>query len=62
MEKLSIMPSPHINHPDSTKGIMADVLIALLPASVAGCILFGWKVLLVIAVAVVTAVDAEFVC
>ena len=62
MENLSIMPSPHINHPDSTKGIMADVLIALLPASVAGCILFGWKVLLVIAVAVVTAVAAEFVC
>ena len=62
MERLSVVSSPHINHADSTRGIMADVLIALLPASVAGCILFGWRVLLVIAVAVVSAVLAEFVC
>ena len=39
---------------------MRDVIIALLPAAVAGCILFGWKALLMIAVCVATTVLSEF--
>lgn len=62
MEKLSVSHSPHIQHEDSSKGIMIDVIIALLPATVAGCILFGWYAALVVLTSVVTAVLAEFVC
>lgn len=62
MEKLSVSHSPHIQHEDSSKGIMIDVIIALLPAAIAGCILFGWYAALVILTCVVTAVLAEFVC
>ena len=39
---------------------MRDVIIALLPAAVAGCVLFGWKALLMIAVCVATTVLSEF--
>ena len=39
---------------------MRDVIIALLPAAVAGCILFGLKALLMIAVCVATTVLSEF--
>ena len=62
MEKLSGSHSPHIQHEDSSRGIMIDVIIALLPATVGGCILFGWKAALVVLTCVVTAVVAEFVC
>ena len=62
MEKLSVSHSPHIQHEDSSKGIMLDVIIALLPLAVAGCILFGWYAALVLATCIVTAVLAEFVC
>ena len=39
---LNVNSSPHIKHPDTTSGIMLDVIIALLPACVFGCILFSW--------------------
>lgn len=60
MEKLIVSTSPHIQSKTSTQGIMRDVIIALLPAAVAGCILFGWKALLMIAVCVATTVLSEF--
>ena len=41
---------------------MFDVIVALLPATVAGCILFGWYAALVVATCVITAVLAEYVC
>ena len=40
---------------------MRDVLIALIPASVAGVVLFGWKALGIILTCVASAVLAEFV-
>ena len=40
--------------------IMRDVLIALAPASVAGCIIFGWRALLVLAVTLASSVLFEF--
>lgn len=52
--------SPHIRHEDSTRGIMADVIIALCPAAIYGCVLFGIKAVLVVLVTVATAVLAEF--
>ena len=62
MEKLIVSQSPHIQHEDSSKGIMLDVIIALLPITVAGCLIFGWMSALVVLTCVVTAVVAEYVC
>ena len=61
MEKLIVTTSPHIQSKDSTQSIMRDVIIALLPAAVAGTVLFGWKALITILVCVGTAVLSEFV-
>lgn len=60
MEKLIISSSPHIHTKRTTQGIMRDVLIALLPATVAGVVLFGIKALITILVCVATSVISEF--
>ena len=52
--------APHIKSGNSTKKIMIDVLIALLPPTVAGIIYFGLKAFAVIAVSVICAVLSEF--
>lgn len=57
---LNVTSSPHLKHPDSTAGIMLDVIIALLPTSVFGCILFGWRAAAVLITCVATAVLSEF--
>ena len=57
---LTAASSPHILHPDTTRGIMSDVVIALAPAAVYGCILFGWQAAAVLAVCIITAVASEF--
>ncbi|MBR6708714.1 MAG: RnfABCDGE type electron transport complex subunit D [Clostridia bacterium] len=56
---LTVSPSPHIKHPDTTRTLMLDVVLALLPAAVWGVYSFGLRVLLVIAACVVSAVLAE---
>lgn len=58
-DMLKVSSSPHIRHVDTTKGIMADVIIALLPAAIFGCILFGIKAILLLITTTVTAVAAE---
>ncbi len=58
---LKVTSSPHIRHEDSTRGIMLDVILALCPAAVYGCILFGLKALLVLITTIATAVAAEAV-
>lgn len=62
MEKLSVSHSPHIAHEDTSRGIMLDVIIALIPLVVAGCYTFGWHSAAVVAVSVITAVLSEFIC
>lgn len=57
--KLHLSLSPHISSNNSTQRIMLDVIIALVPVSVASVILFGIPALLVIAVCVVSAVAGE---
>lgn len=57
LKKLSV--SPHIHSGRSTSRIMLDVLIALLPATVAGVVIFGWRALLPIAVCVACCVGFE---
>ncbi len=56
---LKVNSSPHIRHEDSTRGIMLDVIFALLPAAVFGCLLFGINALLIILTTVAVAVGAE---
>jgi len=53
--------SPHVSSNVTTKRIMLDVVIALLPCFIAGIIFFGLKTLLVVALAVITSVGAEVV-
>ncbi|MBR2320300.1 MAG: RnfABCDGE type electron transport complex subunit D [Clostridia bacterium] len=57
MSKLSM--SPHIHSGMSTGGIMLDVIIALLPATIAGVYIFGLRSLAVIGVCVASCVAYE---
>ncbi|MBO5755056.1 MAG: RnfABCDGE type electron transport complex subunit D [Clostridia bacterium] len=61
MKKLVISSSPHIHSGASTRRVMLDVLIALLPASVAAVWLFGLRALLILVTTTATAVLAELV-
>ena len=54
-----VMISPHIHSGRSTSSIMRDVLISLLPATVAGVVIFGIRAILPIAVCVVCCVLFE---
>ena len=60
MENLIVSSSPHIHSHATTGKIMRDVVIALLPATVASIVFFGFKAALMIAVCVASAVLAEF--
>ena len=57
--KFHISVYPHIRSKISTKGIMLDVILALLPTTIAGVIIFGLRSLAVIGVCVATAVLSE---
>ena len=59
MSKLVFSSSPHLKAPKTTKSIMLDVSIALLPATIVGIIFFGFNALLVMAISVVSAIVAE---
>lgn len=59
MEKLHISVSPHIRSAITTQKIMLDVVIALLPAAIAGCIIFGLSALWVILACVISSVAFE---
>lgn len=61
MERVLVSDSPHIRKKQTTKGIMLDVLIALIPTTVMGCVFFGWKAVLVLLIAIVSAVATEVV-
>ena len=59
MNQLKLSVSPHIHSGRSTRRIMLDVLISLLPATVAGTVIFGLRSLLVVAVTVAACVVIE---
>lgn len=58
--RLLVSPSPHIHANISTKGIMRDVVIALLPAVIVSVIFYGWQELLVLGVSVASCLLIEF--
>lgn len=59
MSTLHTSVAPHIHSGTSTRRIMLDVTLALLPATIAGIVIFGWKALLIVLVCVASAVAAE---
>ncbi len=61
MNKLIVSSSPHIRSSATTQRIMLDVIIALLPATVAGVIIFGLRSLLVVGACVLSAVLSELI-
>ena len=56
-----VSTSPHINSGRSTRRIMLDVIIALVPALVAGCLIFGLRALAVTLACVASAVLTEII-
>ncbi len=58
--KLIVAPAPHVQSTQSTAQIMRDVVIALMPALVVSTVVFGWQVLAVTALSVVSCVLFEF--
>ena len=61
MSETVISASPHIRSRVTTKRIMIDVAIALLPCCVASIVFFGWYSLAIIAISVATASLTEIV-
>lgn len=63
MEKpLMITSSPHLHCGETTRTVMLDVLIAMIPAVVMSVWLFGWRSLAVELVCVASCIAAEYLC
>lgn len=56
-----VSDTPHLRKRRTTKHIMLDVIIALVPAIIAGIVFFGWKAAVVVAISTASAVATEFV-
>ena len=57
---LTVSPSPHIRTEDTTRSIMIDVCIALMPALIWAIFVFGFRALTLTLISVVFAVLSEF--
>ena len=60
MDKLIVSPSPHLHTKTSTKSLMRDVVIALIPAVIVSVLFYGWSELLVLGVSVASCVLLEY--
>lgn len=60
MNKLLVSPSPHIGSSMTTSKIMLNVVIALIPACIAGILVFGLPSLIILALSTGSCVLAEF--
>ena len=60
MEKLLVSPSPHLHTKTSTKSLMRDVVIAMMPAVIVSVLFYGWSELLVLGVSVASCVLLEY--
>ncbi len=58
-DKLTISCSPHLRSPMDTPWVMKQVLVGLLPATIAAIVLFKMKAAFVIAICVLTAIATE---
>lgn len=59
--KLHITSSPHFHSGITTSRIMLDVIISLIPALIAGTIIFGMKALLVVLICIAACLASEYV-
>ena len=59
MDKLIVSPSPHLHTKTSTKSLMRDVVIALLPAVVVSVLFYGWSAMLVLSTSVASCLLVE---
>ena len=58
---LHLSPAPHVHSNQSTRVLMRNVLVALIPCVVAGICLFGYSTALLMLASVLTAVVAEYI-
>lgn len=58
--KFIVAPSPHIHSEQSTQSLMRDVLVALIPALAVSTMVYGWDVLKVTAISVVSCLIIEY--
>lgn len=61
MKRYVVSSSPHVRSAPTTRSIMLDVIIALLPAVIASIVIFGAKAIGVVCVCVAFSVLSEFV-
>ena len=61
MSNFAVTSSPHLRDKATSQRIMQEVCLALVPAGIAGIILYGFNAALLIAICVVTCVLSEFV-
>ena len=59
MDKLIVSPSPHLHTKTSTKSLMRDVVIALLPAVIVSVLFYGWSAMLVLATSIASCLLVE---
>ena len=58
---LNVSSNPHVRDAMTTQKIMLNVIIALLPATIFGCINFGWYALVLVLVTTAAAVLTEYI-
>ena len=61
MDKLLISNTPHVRSKTTTKSIMLDVVIALIPASIMGIVYFGIRAAVIIALSIISCAGSEIV-
>lgn len=61
MKRIIVSSSPHLKTKNETPRVMLDVIISLLPAAIAGVLIFGINALLVIVTCVLSSIVSEFV-
>ena len=58
--RLTVTASPHIQDRSSTRGLMGNVVVALLPCVAASALIFGWRALLVVGITTAASVGFEY--
>jgi len=62
LKNLTVSPSPHISGRFTTRRVMLDVVVALVPAGIAAGYFFRYNAAILIAACVITAVVTERIC
>ena len=62
LSKITVSPAPHISQPHSTRSVMLDVIIALLPALFMAGVFFRLYAVIVVGTCVISCVITEWLC